>query len=286
MPYLELEGLKLHWQQTGEGPDVVLVHAFTSNLAIWMLTGVVEQLSARYRVTSYDLRGHGASSVPPTGYTSAQMVEDFRQLHGELGLGPAYLVGHSFGGVIGMHAALEYPELVRGVVLSDSYFPGLRQLEPEMGQAEVWQDLRATFGEVGEEIGDNVDFQRLFETVRALSSEQLGTIQEKMGPAGTRWLSQIGQLADTTAGRDTFETAGLTAERLSTISQPVLALYDELSPFPTTCRWLEEQLPNCRSAIVPDAKHLAPVQNPQAFCELVLEALDGWQQQAAVSGCR
>ena len=66
MPYLELKGLKLHWQQTGEGPDVVLVHAFTSNLAIWMLTGVVEQLSARYRVTSYDLRGHGASSVPPT----------------------------------------------------------------------------------------------------------------------------------------------------------------------------------------------------------------------------
>lgn len=284
MPYLESDELKLHWQQTGAGPDVVLIHAFTSNLAIWMLTGVVEQLSARYRVTSYDLRGHGASSVPATGYTSANMVEDFQSLHTHLGLGPAYLVGHSFGGVIGLHAALECPERVQGVVLSDTYFPGLRHLEPDMGQTEVWQDLRETLQEVGAEIGASVDFQRLFVVVRELKSEQLATIQEKMGPAGTRWLSQIGQLAATTAGRETFEVAGLTAERLKTVQQPVLALYDELSPFPTTCRWLEAELPHCTSAIVPDAKHLAPVQNPQAFCELVLGALDRWQQQVPVAG--
>src|SRR5438445_13509833 len=121
MPEVEVNGTRLYYQQSGEGPDVVLVHAVTSNQAVWMFTGLVGSLAADFRVTSYDLRGHGASDRPPSGYTSAAMAEDFQQLHAALGLGPAYLVGHSFGGVVAMHAALLAPEAVAGIVLSDSF---------------------------------------------------------------------------------------------------------------------------------------------------------------------
>src|SRR5947208_7001459 len=146
MPEVEVNGTRLYYQQAGGGPDVVLVHAVTSNQAVWLFTGLIDALAADFRVTSYDLRGHGASDRPPTGYTSAVMAEDFRQLHAALGLGPALLVGHSFGGVVATHAALLAPEAVAGVVLSDSFFPGLRHVEPNFGRMTIWADLRAPLG--------------------------------------------------------------------------------------------------------------------------------------------
>lgn len=273
MPICEIDGLSFHFQQAGDGPDVVLVHAFTSNLSIWALTGVTEALAQGHRATAYDLRGHGLSSVTPTGYDSAQMAADFRRLHEHLELGPAHLIGHSFGGVIAMHAALEYPHLVASVVLSDTYFPGLRHLEPDMGQTDVWADLRDQLRQVGADIGDEVDFARLFREVAAWSPEQLAQATAALGPAGARWLTPLAKLAPTRAGAEMFEPAGLTAERITQVQQPVTALYDEYSPFEATCDYLQRRLPDCRAAMVPGAKHLAPVQNPAAFIELTREHL-------------
>ena len=67
--------------------------------------------------------------------------------------------------------------------------------------------------------------------------------------------------------------AGLTEERICSVRQPVVALYDEHSPFLLTCRYLEEHLPNCTVEIVPGAKHMAPVQNGRLFVELVRKHL-------------
>lgn len=283
MPKLSLDALTLHYQQTGAGPDVVLLHAFTGNMAVWAFSGIMEVLGGEFRVTAYDLRGHGASSAPPEGYDSAQMAEDLIGLHSALALEPAYLVGHSYGGVIAMHAARLYPEIVRGVILSDTYFPGLRELEPDMGQTAIWRDMQEHFQTVGEEIGGTVDFSRLFHTVKRLQPEQFQGIKKRMGAAGARWLAQAAHLAETTAGEEMFLVAGLTAERLCEIRQPVLALYDEFSPFKTTCRFLTENLPNCRAAVVPGAKHFAPVECAETFNALVREQLVQWRDAAARS---
>ena len=66
MPEVEVNGTRLYYQQSGDGPDVVLVHAVTSNQAVWVFAGLVDALAADFRVTSYDLRGHGFSDRPPT----------------------------------------------------------------------------------------------------------------------------------------------------------------------------------------------------------------------------
>lgn len=276
MPRIQLRDVDTHYQQTGSGPDVILIHAFTSNLSVWMMTGITEALN-QYRVTMYDLRGHGASSVPGDHYSSADMVDDLMQLMDHLDIGSAYLVGHSYGGVIGMHAASLHPDRVRGVILSDTYFPGLRHLEPDMGQADVWTDLRDTLRKAKVEIGDEVDFGRLFKIVRDFEPEQLEVVKRELGPAGLRWLTQVGQMADTSAGQEMFEEAGLTAERIAAVEQPVVALYDEFSPFDATCEFLTTQLRDCETDMVPKAKHLAPVQNPAEFVRLIKKHLDRWQ---------
>ena len=269
MPYLDLDGLRTHYQQKGAGPDVILIHAFTSNLAIWMLTGIVESLTSRFRVTMYDIRGHGMTDVPATGYSSDVLARDLQRLHQALQLEPAFVVGHSYGGVIGVHAASLYPQMVRGVILSDSYFPGLRDLEPDMGQSGPWADLCETFSAINIELGERVDFGKLFRVVANLDQSSLVSLTEKLGPAGIRWLTQMGQLADTTAGEEMWQVAGLTAEVISRIEHPIVALYDEFSPFHATCDYLRQHLAHCEMDIVPGAKHLAPVQNATAFTQLV-----------------
>jgi pimeloyl-ACP methyl ester carboxylesterase len=273
MPHVNLDGTRFYYQQAGQGPDVVLIHAVTSNSALWVFVGVLDALAEEFRVTAYDLRGHGNSDVTPTGYTSGEMARDFLKLHSALNLGPAYLVGHSFGAVIAMHAAVLAPECVAGLILSDPYFPGLQEVEPRLGQAGSWQDLKRTLAPAGVELGDTIDFAYLFRAIAKLTPEQMATLKQHVNPGTLRWMAQLPRLAPTTCGTDVFAVAGLTAEKILSVRQPVVALYDEHTDFAATRRFLEENLPNCTIETVPGASHFAPLQNPTGFIELVRKHL-------------
>lgn len=273
MPHLKVNGVNIHYQQSGVGSDVVLIHAFTSNMAIWMLTGLVQHLAHEFRVTAYDLRGHGVSEIPQNGYTSAEMVADLHQLHSELGLGPAYLVGHSFGGVIAMHAAAEFPEIAAGVILSDTYFPGLKAIEPNIADTAIWKELRQDLLKAKVEIGETVDFGNLFQIVADLTPEETEAIRQVMGASATRWLSQLARLSGTTAGDDVFQTAGFTEDRIRSVRVPVVGLYDEETTFSATCRYLESHLSDCKIDTVQGARHVAPLQNSAEFARLVKKHL-------------
>ena len=269
MPEVQVNGTRLYYQQSGTGPDVVLVHAVTSNQAVWLFAGLVDVLAAHYRVTTYDLRGHGFSERPATGYSSAVMAEDFRQLHAELKLGPAVLVGHSFGGVVAIHTAALYSECVRGVILSDSFFPGLKDEEPNFGKMTIWTDLRDRFAKVGVTLSPTVDFAQLFTSAAGLDLEQFEALEEDFGMFGRGWLRQLPKLAETSCGADVLTESGLTADKIASVSVPVVALYDEFSPFMSTCNWLEQYLPGCVAEIIPGAKHLALVENTPGFTDAV-----------------
>jgi pimeloyl-ACP methyl ester carboxylesterase len=273
MPHVALGATRLHYLQKGQGPDVVLLHAVTSNLAVWVFIGLLDALLTDFRVTAYDLRGHGLSDAPPTGYTSADHAADFRALHEALGLGPAYLVGHSFGAVIATHTAMLHPERVCGLVLSDPYFPGLAHVEPNLGQSAVWQELKELFGRVGVRLSEEVDFTRLFHAAADLTAEQKQQIARESGTGSLRWVEQLPRLAATTCGADLFAVAGLTAQRIASVRQPVAALYDEHTPFAATREYLRTRLPNGTIDTVPGARHVAPLQNSADFVRLVREHL-------------
>jgi pimeloyl-ACP methyl ester carboxylesterase len=269
MPMINLDGVRFHYQQRGRGPDVILIHAVTSNLSVWLFSSLMDVLAKDFRVTAYDLRGHGASDAPASNYTSADMAEDLHRLHSALKLQPALLVGHSFGGVVAMHAALLHPDLVRAVVLSDPFFPGLAHLEPNLADMANWREVREALVGAGASLERELDFTRLFNVVAGLSPQQKEHFSQKMGESSLRWLSQLPRLAPTSCGRDVFAPAGLTAERICQIRQPVVALYDEHTSFQATRQFLAANLNDVRIEIVPGAQHVAPLQSSDAFAQLV-----------------
>jgi pimeloyl-ACP methyl ester carboxylesterase len=106
-----VNGIQLHYQQFGQGPSLVMVHGITGNLAIWHLE-IVPALMSGFRITTYDLRGHGYSDVPPAGYTTADHAKDLRNLLDNLGIGRTHVIGHSFGADIALHFTILFPERV------------------------------------------------------------------------------------------------------------------------------------------------------------------------------
>lgn len=272
MPRVTIDGMKFYYQQAGSGPDVVLLHGITGNMAIWPLINLMPTLAADFRVTAYDLRGHGYSDTPPTGYTSADMAGDLVAIQRALGLGPMYVLGHSFGGVIALHAAVLYPDAVAGLILSDPYYPALRRLETNVGSWAGWLEYKAQANRAGLEVTEEdwFDVGQLFAQTAQLPPERFEMFRKELGLAA---MDRLKRLATTTCGEDVKDVAGLTEERIRSVRHPAVALYGEQSPFLATCAYLVENLADCRKVLVPNAKHRAHEENPLAYVALVREQL-------------
>jgi 3-oxoadipate enol-lactonase len=113
-------------------PTVLLLHAAMGSARRYF--GWVPHLCRRYRVVRLDLRGHGASEVPPADRTLAldRLVGDVVDLLDHLGCDGAHVVGNSAGGYLGQQLAMTRPERVRSLSLYGST-PGLKN-----SQAPSW----------------------------------------------------------------------------------------------------------------------------------------------------
>lgn len=116
MPRVRVNGAELHYEDTGGGPEaVVMAHGLL--LSGRMFDGVVAGLRDRYRCVTFDFRGQGASPVVPARYDLDVLTEDAAGLIRALGCGPCHFLGFSMGGFVGMRLAVRRPELVRSLVL-------------------------------------------------------------------------------------------------------------------------------------------------------------------------
>ncbi len=105
-----------------EGPQdgtlLVLLHGFTNR---WQtLLSIITPLSAKYRILTYDHRGHGKSGRVTGGYTAAGFYEDLVAVADRFVDAPAIFFGHSMGGAIALQLAAAHPEKVRAVIAGDA----------------------------------------------------------------------------------------------------------------------------------------------------------------------
>jgi len=113
------EGARL-WclERDGPGPAVVLLHGLAGYAEEWAET--TSWLSEAYRVVAVEQRGHGRSERAPADTSPGAFVTDAGMWIERLGLGPAVVVGQSFGGLIAFLLAARRPELVRGLVVVEA----------------------------------------------------------------------------------------------------------------------------------------------------------------------
>ena len=272
MPKVLVNGIQMHYQQSGQGQDVVLIHGVTGDLSTWYI-GVMPALAREFRVTAYDLRAHGYSEGTPSGYTSAHMAADLEGLLVSLGIERAHLVGHSFGATVALHCAVLYPERVTSLVLAD---PGLPVLQPliDLKKWPYLKDAQAMLKKRGLWIPDDKWSDLVFVARQALSIPRL--VPFGLRREGARSHRRLLRLLDTTSAlAEAQEVAGLTLERIGEVRQPTLAIYGETSRLLQTARYLQETMPSCRVDIVEGAAHFFALSKPELLVAHVREFLRG-----------
>lgn len=118
MPMIQLDGASLHFDESGAGTPVLLLHGLGSSGRDWEF--VVPGLAAHHRVVVPDVRGHGRSDKPAGAYGVPLFARDIAAFCDRLGLASVHVVGLSMGGMIGFQLAVDRPELVRSLTIVNS----------------------------------------------------------------------------------------------------------------------------------------------------------------------
>jgi pimeloyl-ACP methyl ester carboxylesterase len=245
--------------EAGSGPAVVLLHAGIADRTMWSehLEGLAD---AGYRAVAPDLPGFGEARVAPG--EQAPWADVLRTMD-ELSIERAALVGNSFGGAVALRVALVAPDRVSALALISAPSPALEP-SPELEAAWEAEEAALQRGDIEAAVEAVVDFwtlpdasQQLRDRVAAMQRRAFALQAE--APPATEAPDPVAQRPEALAG----------------LSVPTLVAAGELDKrdFRQGAETLARTLPRARHAVIEGAGHLAPLEAPEAFRELVLAFL-------------
>jgi pimeloyl-ACP methyl ester carboxylesterase len=258
-------GISMNYEIRGEGSNLVLIHGAGDNLEMWY--NQVPAFSRSYRVITYDVRGSGKTESPEGKYSVSLLAQDAYQLMKAIGVQEAYFLGYSMGGRIATELALNYPELVKALVLASSS-PGLTQPPPEaLGRR------RSTL-----ELLDNGDMKAFAE---AMTREAFSPGFESSHPAEFKEYMKV-KLQNKPDGIARIMRLGRPrgSPNLSKIKCPVLLVVGENDWIMGLAQGEEahEAMPGSKLVVLPTG-HAAPIESPDKFNVAVVEFLNYVQRE-------
>jgi 3-oxoadipate enol-lactonase len=236
----------LHHTITGDGPlTVVLTHGLAAGESVW--AAQVAALAPRYRVLTWDLRGHGRSAANPGPCAIADLAADLRAVLDDAGVERAVVLGHSAGGVIAMRFALDHPQRTAGLVLvgtasecnerARQFYEDLAALAEGRGMEPVYRRLGVSSAQAQQAPTDPATFARVARAMASLNAAPL-----------TPRLAEIRCAAQMIVGEKDFLGAGGSVI-------------------------LHRQIAGSALAIVPGRGHGIFLEDPDGFNRLVLDFL-------------
>jgi 3-oxoadipate enol-lactonase len=255
MPVLSANGETIHYLKDGDGPAVALIHSLGSSVQMWR-----EQIAAlkdRYTVIACDARGHGNSSGK--GECSvATAAQDLKSVLDHLGVAQCHLVGISTGGPVALTLAAQAADLVRSLVLADT------SVRPVAGSKERVEATAEAIAYVSmEEFGTQYAAEALLPTTSFDVQDALAGVIAKVNPKVYIQLMRSAVLGDFTA-------------LLTAVKAPTLVLIgdnDTIAPR-SDSDFLAQPIAIATLEVIPEAGHLACLDNPAAFNSAVGKFLD------------
>jgi pimeloyl-ACP methyl ester carboxylesterase len=270
LPRARLTGIELPYVEQGKGETVVLVHGSNSDHRIWDRHRQI--LMSGCRVIAMSQRYFGRRPWPDRGesFNMSTHADDLAEFVANLRIGPVTIVGWSYGGGVALAMAAHNHALVKRMFL---YEPSLATfitapddaklaLDDRLGLMSAAKPLAAAGDLAGavrlfmDGVNDEVGaFDRLAPDVRALMIENARTLPLLFaGPT----------------------PPAITEAHLRQLAIPITIALGEVSraAYQIAARTAAHLLPQSKLSVIPGARHLWPVQEPQAFCDAVLAFLD------------
>jgi pimeloyl-ACP methyl ester carboxylesterase len=259
-----VNGVRLFYTLTGDhGPPIVLVHGAWGNHTAW--EPVVPDLARRFRVLTYDRRGHSQSERTLGRRTTDSDTADLAALVAHIGLGPAHVVGNSFGGSVALRLAARHPDLVSSLAIHEPPLFDLNLDDPagaravRQAKASLIEGVAARLAEGDVEGGTREFFDTAFGT---------GTWEWFSSDVRQTFLENAQTFLDD--ARDP-EAYSVDLVRLSSFPQPVLLTHgDQSSPlYAAIATKLGDALPHAETRTWAGVGHVPQTSHPEEFVEVV-----------------
>ncbi|MEU7784372.1 MULTISPECIES: alpha/beta fold hydrolase [unclassified Amycolatopsis] len=232
----------------GDAPLVVCVHGLlTDSLASYYFT-LGPALAARgLDVLMYDLRGHGRTTRPASGYRLEEFVDDLVAVLDACGATrPVHVVGNSFGSSVAFGLAAARPDRVASVIAIEGEPP-----------TEAWTRHMA----------DGLADAK----TRLAIDEVIGWIAENHGAHTARLSKAAHRILETTTIAEDVPRSATIAADLSAVRCPVFAIFGGDSGLAAQVPDFEANLDRCRCAVLPDQGHSVLVERTAEVIDLVFE---------------
>jgi len=252
MATAQLNGITIDYQVTGQGRAVLMSHGYSATRHMW--DGQHAKLGDRYRMISWDMRGHGGTDSPsdPARYSHALTVADMKALLDHLGIRRAVIGGLSLGGTMSLEFYVAHPDMVEALILCDTG-PGYRNAEARA----KWNERAMT---------------RATE-LEARGLEALGERSREMREAMSHHRSAQG-LAHAARGMLAQQDSRV-IDALGSITVPTIVIVgDKDEPFVAPCEYMAKKIPGARLEVVKDAGHSSNLDQPDAFNRVFVGFLD------------
>ena len=263
MPLIDIPGARLNVVDAGQGPPLLFVHGFPLNHAMWRFQ--IEELSrSGFRCIAPDLRGFGHSSVSQGIVTMEQFADDLAELLNAMRIqDQVVFCGLSMGGCVAWPFERRHPQWLKAMILCDT-----RVVSDTAEAAANRRKLAEDVLQHGPEIVANAMLPRLFAASTFAKQPEIIEETRRMILATNPQGIAAGSLA--LAGR--LDARSWTAD----VTLPTLLLageHDVIST-PLEMRQIAEVMPNARFEVIPDAGHMAPLENPQVVNRVMREFLE------------
>jgi pimeloyl-ACP methyl ester carboxylesterase len=258
--FIENEGVKLYWDQAGQGPPLLLIMGLAYPSQMWHRTRPL--LAERYRTIAFDNRGSGRSDVPQGPYSIEAMASDAAAVLDAADVRSAHVYGVSMGGMIAQEFALQYPDRVRSLILGSTTagVPNSVRASPEVTRRLLERE-QSTPNEAAEAA---IPFIYDPGTSRERIDEDLA-VRKDWPPRSDAYINQL-------MGVFAWDSHG----RLERIAAPTLVLHganDHLVP-PSNAEFIAARIPNAKLVMIPNASHIYSTDQPEAAHGALLEFLD------------
>jgi len=242
-------------------PWLVFAHALACDLAQWEVQ--VARFALAFNILRFDLRGHGESSAPRTGYALDALADDLRALLDALQVRQCHLVGSSLGGVVGQIAALRFPLRIASLTLVGTTSRANADFKRHLQQATAQATGRAGVGALEQSLLA-LAFTSLFRTRHVDAVTGIGRAIRSTPVDG--YLGCARALAE----------VDLTA-RLPSIGCPVLVVGGAVDRYMPAILGEEiaRAIPGARFKVLPNAANLLNIEQAEAFNALLAEFLIG-----------
>ena len=132
MPFCEANDIRLYYEVTGNGPNLLLVSGIGGGTWSWF--GQIPFFKRHYRIITVDNRGVGQSSMPPGPYRMEQFAADLLGVLDHLEVSETFVLGLSMGGMIGQYLGIHHADRLRSLSLCDTSALMAEEAQP------LWQE--------------------------------------------------------------------------------------------------------------------------------------------------